>query len=176
MDAVDSLRPDSILEDSEQLSTETPRQDPQRLCTRTTPCHQQGCMICVTPTNHVRNLDEALNNNNNPRTLPIAADRSPPADLAIVNLTNCFQIALREKTLDEIQPLNEFYLESLKSNPEFHQYDSSELRAIRQTSLELLNSHIAASTPLPASPTNGLVPAGPISSPSASFKPPQTGH
>ena len=62
-------------------------------------------MICVTPTNHVRNLDEALNNDNNPRTLLIASDRSPPADHTIVNLTNCFRIALQEKALDDIQPL-----------------------------------------------------------------------
>ena len=121
MDAVDSLRPDSILGDSEQLSTETPRQDPQRSCTRTTTCHQQGCMICVTPTNHVRNLDQALNNNNNPRTLPIAADHT------IVNLTNCFRIVLQEKTLNEIQPLNEFYLES--RNPTWNSTDMTALNS-----------------------------------------------
>ena len=64
MDVLDSLRPDSILGDSDQLSTETPRQDPQRLCTRNSPCHQRGCMICITPINHVRNLDMALNGSN----------------------------------------------------------------------------------------------------------------
>ena len=51
-------------------------------------------MICITPINHVRNLDEALNNNNNPRTLLITTDRSQPADHAIVNLTNSFRFAL----------------------------------------------------------------------------------
>ena len=68
-------------------------------------------MICITPTNHVRNLDKALDIDNNPRTLLIASDRSPPADHAIVNLTNCFRIALQEKALDDIQPLNEIYNE-----------------------------------------------------------------
>ena len=77
-------------------------------------------MICITPTNQVRNLDEALNNDNNLRTLLIPSDRSPPANHAIMNLTNCFRIALQEKALGNIQPLNEFYLESMKSNPEFH--------------------------------------------------------
>ena len=102
--------------------------------------------------NNVRNLDEVLNNDNNPRTLLTTTDRSPPHDHAIVNLTNSFRFSLREKALDDIQPLNEFYLESLKPNPEFHQYDCSKLRPTRQAALKLLNSYIAASTPLTASP------------------------
>ena len=50
--------------------TETPRQEPPRTCTRTSPHLQQGYMglnrymFCITPINHVHNLDMALNSSN----------------------------------------------------------------------------------------------------------------
>jgi len=47
-------------QDPHDLPPETPHQEVQR-CTRNNPCRMQGCMICPTPTNHVRNLDEELN-------------------------------------------------------------------------------------------------------------------
>ena len=128
-------------------------------------------MICITPINHVRNLDRALNNNNNPRTSLITADRPLPADHAIVLLTKAFQFAIQENATDELKPLNESYLQSMKSNPELLLYDCSELRTTKQIALNILYSHIAASTPLPASPPNGQVPVAPVPPPSASFKP-----
>ena len=55
----------SILTDNFQLiygatvniNIDSPRQDPQKTSTRHSPCLQQGCLICSTPINHVRNLD-----------------------------------------------------------------------------------------------------------------------
>ena len=44
------------------INNEPPRQDPQKPCTRNSPCLQQGCLICSTPINHVRNLDVSLTN------------------------------------------------------------------------------------------------------------------
>ena len=64
MDVVHSLRPDSIHGETDHPAAETPRQDPQRLCTRNWPCLQQGCMICNTSINQVHNLDVALNGSN----------------------------------------------------------------------------------------------------------------
>ena len=133
-------------------------------------------MICITPINHVHNLDEALNKDNNPQTLLITDDRPLPADHAIVNLTNCFRFAIRAKASDDIQPLNESYLESMKSNPEFHQYDRSELRATRQIALDILISHIAASTLLPASPPQQPSHRRPHSTPVCQCQAPQTRH
>ena len=43
---------------------ETPRQEPPQTCTRTSLRLQQGYMFCITPTNHVHNLDMALNSSN----------------------------------------------------------------------------------------------------------------
>ena len=64
MDIVNSLCQDSILGDSDPLTTETPRQDPQRSCTRTSPRLQQGYLFCITPINHVHKIDMALNGSN----------------------------------------------------------------------------------------------------------------
>ena len=64
MDVVTSLHQDSIHRVIDNIDTETPHQEPQRTCTRNSPCLQQGCMICSTLINHVRNLDVALNGSN----------------------------------------------------------------------------------------------------------------
>ena len=46
-------------------------------------------------------------------------------------------------------------------------------RTARTTAIQIINSHTAASTPLPASPPNGPIHAQPATTPSASFKPPK---
>ena len=61
----------------------------------------------------------------------------------------------------------------MRTNLEFSFYDKSNLHATRATANQLVNSHTAASTPLPDSPPNGLLHANPTSPPSASFKPPK---
>ncbi len=55
MNPTTPLHEDTLID----LPPETPHQEAQR-CTRNNPCRMQGCMICPTPTNHVRNLDEEL--------------------------------------------------------------------------------------------------------------------
>ena len=129
-------------------------------------------MICITPINHVRNLDMALNNDHNPRTSPTTADCPPPADHAILLLTKAFRFAIQANDIKELTAINESYIQSLKSNLEFLLYDRSNLRAIRQIAMNVLNSHVATSTPLTTSQPNGQVPAAPLPPPSASFKPP----
>ena len=130
-------------------------------------------MICITPINHVRNLDMALNNDHNFRTSPTNADRPPPADHAILLLTKAFRFTIQANDIQELTAINESYIQSLQSNLEFLLYDRSVLRAIRQIALNILNSQVATSTPLPTSPTNGQVPAPPVPLPTASFKPPK---
>ena len=155
MDVVDSLCPDSILGETDHLDAETPQQDPQRTRTRNSPCLQGGCMICNKPINHVRNLDVALNINHGPQVSPITTDRLAPANHAILFLTAVFQLAIQENDITEITAVNKLYAQTLESNLDFILYDRSDLRAIRQTALNILNSHVAASTPLPTSPPNG---------------------
>ena len=38
----------------------TPLPEIQKTCLRNSPCMQQGCLTCSTPTNHVRDLSDAL--------------------------------------------------------------------------------------------------------------------
>ena len=74
--------------------------------------------------------------------------------------------------MGKIRSLNDSYLQSMKTH-EFLIYDCSVLRNIRQIAMNILNSHYAASTPLPASPPNSQATATPVPPPSASFKPPK---
>ena len=39
---------------------ETPLLEIQKTCLRNSPCMQQGCLTCSTPTNHIRDLSDAL--------------------------------------------------------------------------------------------------------------------
>ena len=76
MDAAPNLHQDNFLNGvTEDINTETPRQDSQKTCTRNLPCLQQRCLTCSTPinnvcnldvssTNHIRNLNASLNNPN----------------------------------------------------------------------------------------------------------------
>ena len=73
MDITSSLHQDSIHGVTE-LDPETPNQNPQKTCTRKSPCLQQGFMICITPNNHIYNLDVALNGSNASLTSPTTAD------------------------------------------------------------------------------------------------------
>ena len=96
-------------------------------------------------------LDLALNSNHGPQTSPITTDRQPPANYAILFLT-AFQLAIQEKDIAEITAINELYAQTLKSNLDFILYDRYDLRAIRQIAMNILNSHVTTTTPLPTSP------------------------
>ena len=80
---------------------------------------------------------------------------------------------IQANDIKELTAINESFIQSLKSNLEFLLYDRSNLRAIRQIAMNVLNSHVATSTPLSTSQPNGQVPAAPVPPPSASFKPPK---
>ena len=132
-----------------------------------------GCMICNTQINQVCNLDVALNSNNGPQTSQITAAHLLPTNHSILLLTPAFQLAIQENDIVEIMAINELYTQTLKSNLEFILYDLSDSRTTRQIVMNLLNSHVTTSTPLPTSPPNDRVPALPVSPPSASFKLPK---
>ena len=170
MDVVTSFHQDSIHGDINHIDTETPRQEPQWMCTRNSPCLQQGFMICSTLINHVCNLDMALNSDHASQTSLITAACPLPTSHAILFLTFAFQLAIQKNNTEEI---NHLYNQNLKSNLDFILYDRSDLGATQQIAMNLLNSHIATSTPLPNSPPNGWVPAHPAPPPSASFKAPK---
>ena len=88
MDPITHLHQDPLHGDT----SETPLQEPQRACPRNSPCQLQGCMICCTPTNHIRNLDKALNSSDTFRTSPTTIDLSqPPPNHTILILTNAFK-------------------------------------------------------------------------------------
>ena len=89
--------------------------------------------------------------------------------VAILLLTATFQLAIQENNTEEITSINHLYNQNLKSNLDFILYDHSDLRATRHIAMNLRNSHIATSTPLPTSSPNGRVPAHPAPPPSASF-------
>ena len=130
-------------------------------------------MICSTLINHVCNLDMALNSDHASQTSLITAACPLPTNHAILFLTLAFQLAIQKNNTEEITSINHLYNQNLKSNLDFILYDLSNLRATRQIAMNLLNSHITASTPLPTSPPNSRVPTHPAPPPSASFKPPK---
>ena len=80
-------------------------------------------MICITPINHVRNLDVALDNDHDPRTSPTTANHSPPANHAILLLTKAFLLAIQAHNIAKITAINELYNQTLKSNLDFILYD-----------------------------------------------------
>ena len=125
MDPAPNLHQDSILHGvTENINSETPRQDSQKTCTRNSPCLQQGCLICSTPTNHVRNLDVSptnhvsnlnvsLNNINeqtnsaaSPTSPTTAEPLQPPINYKILILTAAFQLAIQDK--QSVQPNHEY--------------------------------------------------------------------
>ena len=174
MDVVTSLHQDSIHGVINPIDAETPHQEPQRTCTRNLSCLQQGCMICSTLINHVRNLDMAMNNSNAPQTsLTTANSPQLPINHLILTLTTALQDAIQENDIIELTAIDHLYRQTLKDNLDFFLYDRSNLRAAHVTVKQLLASHITASTPLPDSPHNSLIHSQPTPPPSASFKPPK---
>ena len=138
MDSAPNLHQDSILHGvTEDLNTETPRQDPQKTCTRNSPCLQQGCLTCSTPTNHacnldvsstnhVRNLNVSLNNINeqtnstiSPTPPTAAKPLQPPINHAILSLTPAFQLAIQQKDIDKLKNLRNLYNQTMSTNLDF---------------------------------------------------------
>ena len=86
-----------LLEDSdtgEANFPETPLQETQKICLRSSPCMQQGCPSCCTAHNHVRDLSDALDDVTPAATVTktnslsiVRSKPKPPPDHVIVNLT-----------------------------------------------------------------------------------------
>ena len=150
-----------------------PAQEPPKTCTRTSHCSQQECMICCTPTNHVCNLDAAMNNSDGPPTSPISLTTAelppPPPNHLILRLTATFKDAI----IKDLINLHRLHDQTMSTNLEFLFYDLTDLHTACTTTTQLINSFSAASTPLPDSPANRLLHVQPTSPPPASFKPPK---
>ena len=150
MDIVTSLHQDSIHGVIDPTDTETPCQESQRTCTRNSPCLQQGCMICSTLINHIGNLDVALNSSIAPPTSPTTPDcPQPPINHPILTLIATFLDAIQQNNMVKLTTFDCLYRQSLQSNLDFLLYDRLNLQATHNTALQLLDSHIAASTSLP---------------------------
>ena len=128
-------------------------------------------MICSTPNNHIRNLNVALNGSN---AIPTIANcPHPPINHHILTLTAMFKDAIQGMNdIFELATANNQYTQAMNSNPDFSLYDRSNLPAVHKIAMQILNSHTAASIPLPASPPKSLIHTQTTQPPSASFKPP----
>ena len=155
---------------------ETPLPEFQRTCLRNSPCLQQGCMTCRTPTNHVLDLNAGLDANNStktnsPTTKPITITKPPPNNL-IVHLTSMFRNAILENDVFELDTAMKQYTFAMTSDPKFVIYDRSNLRTALNHAMQILNSNTAFIN-LPASLPSTLPNSLPTLQPSASFKPPK---
>ena len=147
----------------------TPLQVPQKTYTRNSSCHLQGCMICRTPTNHVRNLEEALCTTEDASASPSSNVHSqPPDDHVFWTLTSAFKNAIQLDNTDLLSSLVKQYKHQLDTNLEFFDYDLSVLDAYDSTAKDIITTHTALSKPLPSSP-----PSQRPQPPHASFKPPK---
>ena len=111
--------------------------------------------ICITPTNHIHNLDVALNNSDRPPTSPnsVTATKRPPPPINHNNqiLTAAFQDAILENDIFELTAVVLQYSLAMRSDLDFLKYDRSELKLAYKQAQQILNAHTPASTPLPAS-------------------------
>ena len=84
-----------------------------------------------------------------------------------------FQFAIQEKDIEELTNLRRLYNQTMSTGLDLLCYDLTTLCTARTTTIQIINSHTAPSTPLPALPPNGPIHAQPATTPSASFKPPK---
>ena len=181
MDTATNLHQDAILRGViETINSESPRQDPQRTCTRGHLCTKEGCLVCATPPphgesppSHVRNLNVPPTSSNSVISPSIIVLPQPPADHAISTLTTALLLAIQDENIEELTNLNEVYNLTLRTNLDILSYDRTALRSALATAKQITTSHTAANTPLPASPPNGPTFTQNSSTPSASFKPPK---
>ena len=128
------------------LPPETPHQEAQR-CTRNNPCRMQGCMICPTPTNHVRNLDEELNideSNSTPSTL---ADLSQPHPDHLISMFTCsLNTVIQKNNMELLKSTIKLLQKLIESNLDFCVYDCSTFDAAWRTASEILASHASMSS------------------------------
>ena len=131
----------------------------------------QGCMICPTPTNHVRNLDEELNideSNSTPSTL--ADLPQPPPDHLISMFTRRLNTVIQQNNVELLKSTIKLLQKPIESNLDFCVYDCSAFDAACRTASEILAFHASMSSIVPDLPS--LSPQHNLQ-PHASFKPPK---
>jgi len=158
MNPTTPLHEDTLID----LPPETPHQEAQR-CTRNNPCRMQGCMICPTPTNHVRNLDEELNideSNSTPSTL--AELPQPPPDHLISMFTRRLHTVIQQDNVELLKSTIKSLQKPIETNLDFFVYDCSAFDAALKTASEILasmSSSIPEPPPLLLNTTNSLLQA-----------------
>ena len=123
MDPVTPLHQEPLNGDT----SETPHQEPQRT-SRTSPCHQQGCLVCCTPTNHVHNLDEESNSSDAAQIPPTADELPQPSSNRLIWLfTNSFLEAIQRNDVHDIENLNELYKQAFIPSYKYHMKSKPDL-------------------------------------------------
>ena len=113
----------------------------------------QGCMICPTPTNHVRNLDKELNideTNSTPSTL--ADLPQPPPDHLILMSTRRLHTIIQQNNVELLKSTIKLLQISIESNLDFLMYDCSAFDAAWKTASDILATHASMSSIIPAPP------------------------
>ena len=148
---------------------ETPHQESQRTCTRNSPCRLQGCPICCTPTNHVRNLEGELSSSEAIPPSPTDEDLpQPPHDHFLQRITLKYKRAIQKKNLQMLETLNSKFIQYISNNEDYFNYNVSDLETCHDTAIDLLKSE-----PNPVTTTTNTNPNHHQPTPSASFKPPK---
>ena len=118
----------------------TPYQESQRTCTRNSPCRLQGCMICCTPTNHVRNLEGELSSSEAITPSPTDDDLpQPPHDHFLQGITLKYKQAIQKQDLPMLEALNSKCIQYISNNEDYFFYNVSDLETYRDTAIDLLN-------------------------------------
>ena len=110
----------------------------------------QGCMICPTPTNHVRNLDEELNIDESNSTLPTSADLPPPPpDHLISMFTRRLYTVIQRDDVELLKSTIKSLQKPIETNLDFFVYDCSAFDTAWKTASDILASHasIVSETP-----------------------------
>ena len=152
MNPTTPLHEDTLID----LPPGTPHQEAQR-CTRNNPCRMQGCMICPTPTNHVRNLDEELNIDESNSTPPPPVDLpQPPPDHLISMLTLRLQTLIQQNNVGLLKSTVKLLEKSMESNVDFVMYDCSAIDTAWKAASDILASHasIVSEKPPPSFPSS----------------------
>jgi len=145
MNPTTPLHEDTLID----LPPETPHQEAQR-CTRNNPCRMQGCMICPTPTNHVRNLDEELNIDEPNSTPPTPTDLpQPPPDHPISMFTRRLNTLIQRNNVELLKITIKMLQKTMESDTEFCMYDCSAFDTAWETASEIIASHASIVPDLP---------------------------
>jgi hypothetical protein len=129
-------------------------------------------MICPTPTNHVRNLDEELDIDEYNSTSPPPSDLTQiPPDHLISLFTRRLLTVIQRDNIGLLKSTMKLFQNSTKLNIDFCMYDCSAFDAAWKAASDVLASHnsVSSSTPNPPSPLSSQHSLQPRDS----FKPPK---